>query len=247
MDLIHLLQQQMAKFQGSTVLVPEHMHAERRVGLSAACAGKLQLGGSHPGAGAWLWTRPPRDLLCVPRRCIRAFPGCGPPLLAETSLWPKPKPSGCLFRTAPRVRCAMHVGRCLLRRRLIPQCVISHHRVSERPAPSAEHAEYPLSTLQYSHVRTQSTPIRTFRRVPSAEAAGAVGCTTTRWLYLCFGVHVVLSSSRLRWSRWSGRTTTRTSCCGSPCPTCSSASGDLFRASARRPAAIPPAAPARLR
>ena len=92
------------------------------------------------------------------------------------------------FRTAPRVRCAMHVGRCLLRRRLIPQCVISHHRVSERPAPSAEHAEYPLSTLQYSHVRTQSTPIRTFRRVPSAEAAGAVGCTTTRWLYLCFGV-----------------------------------------------------------
>ena len=63
------------------------------------------------------------------------------------------------------------------------QCVISHRRASERPAPSAEHAEYPLrSTLQYSHVRTQSTPIRTFRRVPSAEAAGAValqhgGCT----------------------------------------------------------------------
>ena len=47
MDLIHLLQQQMAKFQGSTVLVPAYMHAERRVGLSAACAGKLQLGGSH--------------------------------------------------------------------------------------------------------------------------------------------------------------------------------------------------------
>ena len=80
----------------------------------------------------------------------------------------------------------MHVGRCLLRRRLIPQCVISHHRVSERPAPSAEHAEYPLSTLQYSRVRTQSTPIRTFRRVPSAEAAGAVGCTTTRLVVLMF-------------------------------------------------------------
>ena len=233
MDLIHLLQQQMAKFQGSTVLVPEHMHAERRVGLSAACAGKLQLGGSHPGAGAWLWTRPPRDLLCVPRRCIRAFPGCGPPLLAETSLWPKPKPSGCLFRTAPRVRCAMHVGRCLLRRRLIPQCVISHRRASERPAPSAEHAEYPLrSTLQYSHVRTQSTPIRTFRRVPSAEPPERLHYNKV--VVLCFGVSYCPRPA-FGGSRWSGRTTTRTSCCGLPSPTCSSASGDLLCAPARRP------------
>lgn len=80
----------------------------------------------------------------------------------------------------------MHVGRCLLRRRLIPQCVISHRRASERPAPSAEHAEYPLSTLQYSHVRTQSTPIRTFRRVPSAEPPERLHYNTV--VVLCFGV-----------------------------------------------------------